>query len=132
MQIGPYSFDKPLVLAPMAGVTDRPFRLLCRRLGADLAVSEMVTADTSLWGSKKSLNRLNHSGEPGPRAVQIVGSDPVKMAQAPKAITPRSKMIHRAKAKILLMFVWFRPFMRQRPAASPPQARIASHGNNHK
>ena len=82
MQIGPYSFDQPLVLAPMAGVTDRPFRQLCRRLGADMAVSEMVTADTSLWGSKKSLGRLDHSGETGPKSVQIVGADPDKMAQA--------------------------------------------------
>ncbi len=82
MQIGSYRFDKPLILAPMAGVTDRPFRQLCRRLGADLAVSEMVTADTSLWGSKKTLSRLDHTGEPGPRWVQIVGADPGKMAQA--------------------------------------------------
>ncbi|OOZ40421.1 tRNA dihydrouridine synthase DusB [Solemya elarraichensis gill symbiont] len=82
MQIGSYRFDKPLILAPMAGVTDRPFRQLCRSLGADLAVSEMVTADTSLWGSKKTLSRLNHAGEQGPRWVQIVGADPAKMAQA--------------------------------------------------
>ncbi|OOZ00560.1 tRNA dihydrouridine synthase DusB [Solemya velum gill symbiont] len=82
MQIGSHRFDKPLILAPMAGVTDRPFRQLCRRLGADLAVSEMVTADTSLWGSKKTLSRLNHAGEQGPRWVQIVGADPDKMAQA--------------------------------------------------
>lgn len=69
----------------MAGVTDRPFRQLCRRLGAGLAVSEMVTSDTSLWGSRKSIRRLNHDGEIGPIAVQIVGTDPETMARAAQA-----------------------------------------------
>ena len=82
MKIGPHTLRNQLILAPMAGVTDRPFRQLCRRLGAGLAVSEMVTADTSLWGSKKSLRRLDHQGETGPVAVQIVGTDPQKMAMA--------------------------------------------------
>jgi tRNA-dihydrouridine synthase B len=66
----------------MAGVTDRPFRQLCRRLGAGLAVSEMVAADTGLWGSRKTRRRLDHSGEPGPISVQIVGADPAAMAEA--------------------------------------------------
>ncbi len=82
MKIGPHTLRNQLILAPMAGVTDRPFRQLCRRLGAGLAVSEMVTANTSLWGSKKSLRRLDHQGETGPVAVQIVGTDPQKMAMA--------------------------------------------------
>lgn len=82
MQIGKVRLENNLILAPMAGVTDRPFRQLCRRLGAGLAVSEMVTADTSLWGSRKSLRRLDHTGEPGPISVQIVGTDPGRMAEA--------------------------------------------------
>jgi tRNA-dihydrouridine synthase B len=82
MKIGPHTLRNRLILAPMAGVTDRPFRQLCRRLGAGLAVSEMVTADTSLWGSRKSLRRLDHQGETVPIAVQIVGADPQKMAMA--------------------------------------------------
>lgn len=82
MKIGPHTLRNRLILAPMAGVTDRPFRQLCRRLGAGMAVSEMVTADTSLWGSKKSLRRLDHEGETGPVAVQIVGADPQKLAMA--------------------------------------------------
>ena len=82
MRIGPYTLDNRLILAPMAGVTDRPFRQLCRRLGAGLAVSEMVSADTTLWGSRKSLRRLDHRGESGPVSVQIVGTEPAKMAEA--------------------------------------------------
>jgi len=66
----------------MAGVTDRPFRQLCRRLGAGMAVSEMITANKSLWASKKSLLRANHEGEPEPRSVQIAGTDPKMMAEA--------------------------------------------------
>jgi tRNA-dihydrouridine synthase B len=82
MQIGPIRLVNRLILAPMAGVTDRPFRQLCRRLGAGLAVSEMVAADPSLWGSRKSRQRLDHSGEAGPIAVQIVGADPQALAEA--------------------------------------------------
>jgi tRNA-dihydrouridine synthase B len=66
----------------MAGVTDRPFRTLCRRLGAGLAVSEMVTTDASLYGTRKTVCRLNHEGEAGPVSVQIVGTDPQRMAEA--------------------------------------------------
>ena len=82
MQIGPYAFDTPLVLAPMAGVTDKPFRLLCKRLGADLAVSEMTTSDPRLWNTRKSRWRMDHDGEPTPVSVQIAGADPVTLAEA--------------------------------------------------
>jgi tRNA-dihydrouridine synthase B len=85
MRIGPYKLDNNLLLAPMAGVTDRPFRQLCRRLGAGLAVSEMISADASLWGTRKSVKRLDHRGEEGPIAVQILGSDPAMMADAARA-----------------------------------------------
>jgi tRNA-dihydrouridine synthase B len=81
MQIGPYTTNS-LVLAPMAGVTDRPFRQLCRSHGAGLAVSEMVSSNSLLWGSEKTLRRADHSGESEPRSVQIVGADPRLMAQA--------------------------------------------------
>ncbi|WP_108471932.1 tRNA dihydrouridine synthase DusB [Rhodanobacter thiooxydans] len=82
MQIGPYHIDPPVVLAPMAGVTDKPFRLLCKRLGAGLAVSEMTTADPSLWQTRKSLRRMDHAGEPEPVSVQIAGYDPTMLAEA--------------------------------------------------
>ncbi len=82
MQIGPYLIDPPVVLAPMAGVTDKPFRLLCKRLGAGLAVSEMTTADPRLWQTRKSLRRMDHAGEPEPVSVQIAGYDPVMLAEA--------------------------------------------------
>ena len=82
MKIGPWTLDGNLFLAPMAGITDLPFRILCRRYGAALAFSEMITADTSLWGSRKSLARLRHDGEPAPIAVQILGTEPAKMAEA--------------------------------------------------
>ncbi|MHA6205208.1 tRNA dihydrouridine synthase DusB [Dyella soli] len=82
MQIGPYRIDPPVVLAPMAGVTDKPFRLLCKRLGAGLAVSEMTTADPRLWQTRKSLRRMDHAGEPEPVSVQIAGYDPSMLAEA--------------------------------------------------
>ncbi|MEW9625435.1 tRNA dihydrouridine synthase DusB [Rhodanobacter geophilus] len=82
MQIGPYRIDPPLALAPMAGVTDKPFRLLCKRLGAGLAVSEMTTADPRLWHTRKSLRRMDHAGEPEPVSVQIAGYDPAMLAEA--------------------------------------------------
>ncbi|EGL54114.1 MULTISPECIES: tRNA dihydrouridine synthase DusB [Methylophaga] len=84
LSIGPYRLPNNLFLAPMAGVTDRPFRQLCRRLGAGMAVSEMITANKALWASKKSLLRANHAGEPEPRSVQIAGADPKMMAEAAK------------------------------------------------
>ncbi len=80
--IGNFQIDSKVILAPMAGVTDRPFRQLCRRLGAGLVVSEMVTANTELWGSRKSSLRMDHTGESEPIAVQIAGGDPDMMAEA--------------------------------------------------
>jgi tRNA-dihydrouridine synthase B len=82
MRIGPYLIDPPVVLAPMAGVTDKPFRLLCKRLGAGLAVSEMTHADPRLWHTRKSLKRMDHAGEPEPVSVQIAGYDPSMLAEA--------------------------------------------------
>lgn len=82
MQLGSFKIEQPVVLAPMAGVTDRPFRVLCKRLGADLAVSEMVTSNSALFGTKKTITRMNHSGEPAPRIVQIAGGDADMMVQA--------------------------------------------------
>ncbi len=91
--IGPYNIDSRVILAPMAGVTDQPFRQLCRRLGAGLVVSEMVTADTRLWNSRKSSFRLNHAGENEPRSVQIAGGDPDMMAQAARMNAERGAQI---------------------------------------
>jgi tRNA-dihydrouridine synthase B len=82
MQIGPYSLDNNLILAPMAGVTDRPFRQLCKRLGAGLVVSEMLSSNPLVWQMDKSKHRMDHTGEDGIRAVQIAGADPELMAQA--------------------------------------------------
>jgi tRNA-dihydrouridine synthase B len=82
MKIGPHVIEPRLVLAPMAGVTDRPFRVLCRRLGAGLAVSEMTISDPRMWKTEKSRTRMDHAGEPGPVSVQIAGADPVLLAEA--------------------------------------------------
>jgi tRNA-dihydrouridine synthase B len=82
MQIGPYKLANNLVLAPMAGVTDRPFRQLCKLLGAGMAVSEMVSSNSLLWGSEKTRRRADHDGEVEPRNVQIMGADPQLMADA--------------------------------------------------
>lgn len=82
MQIGPYQLPNNIILAPMAGVTDRPFRQLCRRLGAGLVVGEMVSSNPNLRASKKTQLRLNHEGEPSPIAVQIAGGDAKLMADA--------------------------------------------------
>ena len=82
MKIGPYQLTGQVVLAPMAGVTDLPFRLLCRKLGAAMAVSEMVTSKPELWSNKKTQTRIVHSGEPGPISIQIAGTDPDLMAKA--------------------------------------------------
>jgi tRNA-dihydrouridine synthase B len=82
MRIGPYAIVPNLVLAPMAGVTDRPFRQLCRRVGAGLAVSEMTTSDPRLWHTEKSRLRMDHEGEDAPVAVQIAGYDPAMLAAA--------------------------------------------------
>ncbi len=82
LQIGPYRIEPPLVLAPMAGVTDRAFRTLCRRLGAGLAVAEMSTSDPRLWHTEKSRLRREHDPESAPISVQIAGSDPQAMADS--------------------------------------------------
>jgi tRNA-dihydrouridine synthase B len=82
MHIGPYTIDPPLVLAPMAGVTDKPFRQLCKQLGAGLAVSEMTISDPRFWKTDKSLRRMDHAGEPAPVSVQIAGTEPRQLAQA--------------------------------------------------
>ncbi len=82
MQIGPHVLRNSVFVAPMAGVTDRPFRNLCRRYGAGLAISEMVTSRRELWDSAKTRRRLDHAGEPEPVAVQIAGAEPRQMADA--------------------------------------------------
>ena len=82
MQIGPHSLPNRLFVAPMAGVTDRPFRQLCRGFGAGYAVSEMVTSRRDLWHTLKTSRRADHTGEPGPIAVQIAGTDAAMMAEA--------------------------------------------------
>ena len=82
MRIGPYSIHPPIGLAPMAGVTDKPFRRLCKRLGAGLATTEMTTSDPRLWTTRKSLKRMDHAGEPDPVSVQIAGYDPAMLADA--------------------------------------------------
>ena len=82
MQLGAYALPNNVFVAPMAGVTDRPFRQLCREFGAGYAVSEMVTSRKDLWHSLKTSRRANHDGEPGPIAVQIAGTDAAMMAEA--------------------------------------------------
>ncbi len=82
MQIGPCTIEPNVVLAPMAGVTDKPFRLLCKRLGAGLAVSEMTTSDPRFWTTRKSMTRMDHVDEPAPVSVQIAGTIPEVLAEA--------------------------------------------------
>ncbi len=82
MNIGPYLLPNQFFVAPMAGVTDRPFRQLCKKLGAGYAVSEMLTSRPDLWHTPKTSRRANHAGEPGPIAVQIAGTEPSAMAEA--------------------------------------------------
>ena len=82
MKIGPFPLVNRLFVAPMAGVTDRPFRQLCRRLGAGYAVSEMISSRADLWHTPKTTRRANHEGEPGPIAVQLAGTEPALMADA--------------------------------------------------
>ncbi|MDH5370894.1 MAG: tRNA dihydrouridine synthase DusB [Gammaproteobacteria bacterium] len=84
MHIGPYQLTNKLILAPMAGVTDLPFRKLCRSLGAGMAVSEMVSSNSLLWGSDKTKRRASHDGETDPKSVQIMGTDPLMLAEAAK------------------------------------------------
>ena len=82
MRIGPYHLPNNLAVAPMAGVTDRPFRMLCKRMGAGYAVSEMVASNPRLRDTDKSRRRIDHAGEAAPIAVQIAGADPALMAEA--------------------------------------------------
>ena len=82
MRIGPHHITPGVVLAPMAGVTDKPFRLLCKQLGAGLAMSEMTTSDPRFWTTGKSLRRMDHAGEPDPVGVQIAGTEPAQLADA--------------------------------------------------
>jgi len=84
VKIGNVHLKNNLIVAPMAGVTDRPFRSLCKRLGAGMAVSEMVASNSLLWGSEKTIRRGNHEGEVEPKVIQIAGSDPEMMAEAAK------------------------------------------------
>jgi tRNA-dihydrouridine synthase B len=84
VQIGPYTLRNNLIVAPMAGVTDRPFRQLCKTMGAGMAVSEMVASNSLLWGSEKTKRRANHEGEVDPISVQIAGADPAMLAEAAK------------------------------------------------
>jgi tRNA-dihydrouridine synthase B len=93
LKIGPYQLDSPFVLAPMAGVTDKPFRRLCRYFGAGMTTSEMTTADTRLWQTPKSRHRLDLDLDAVPVAVQIAGSEPQQMALAARACVDRGAQI---------------------------------------
>lgn len=93
MQIGSISLTNNLFVAPMAGVTDRPFRMLCRQLGAGYAVSEMVTSQPHLYASLKTSRRANHEGEPGPISVQIAGTEAAMMAEAARYNIERGAQI---------------------------------------
>jgi tRNA-dihydrouridine synthase B len=115
MQIGPHAIDTPVLLAPMAGITDAPFRTLCRRMGAGLAFSEMLTSDRHLWATPKSRQRLALTGEPGPIAVQLAGTEPAELAAAARDVAaagaelidlnmgcPAKKVCRRAAGSALL------------------------------
>jgi tRNA-dihydrouridine synthase B len=94
MQLGAHVFPDPVVfLAPMAGVSDRPFRILCRQLGASAAVSEMITSDARLWHTDKTRNRMDHAAEPSPRIVQLLGNDPDALAQAARDNVARGAQV---------------------------------------
>src|SRR5689334_4308336 len=84
MQIGNIRLKNNLIVAPMAGLTDRPFRQLCKLMGAGMAVSEMVASNSLLWGSEKTIRRGNHEGEVEPKVIQIAGADPDMLAEAAK------------------------------------------------
>jgi tRNA-dihydrouridine synthase B len=93
LRIGRFTLTSPFVLAPMAGITDKPFRAICRRFGAGMTTSEMTTADTALWRTEKSRRRLDLDLEATPVAVQIAGSDPKQMAEAARAVVDRGAQI---------------------------------------
>ncbi|MBB6520991.1 tRNA dihydrouridine synthase DusB [Pseudoteredinibacter isoporae] len=91
--IGPYQIQSPAVLAPMAGITDQPFRRLCKQYGAGMVTAEMLTSDTKLWNSRKSQQRLIDKNEAEPRAVQIAGAEPAMLAQAAQACVDQGAQI---------------------------------------
>jgi len=93
VKIGSFELSAPLALAPMAGVSDRPFRMLCRDMGAGIAASEMVTADTRLWRTGKSRRRLDLQGEPEPRVVQVAGGEPAGLAEAARLNAERGAQL---------------------------------------
>ena len=93
MQLGPYQLRNNIFVAPMAGVTDRPFRQLCKELGAGYAVSEMAASNPRLWASEKSARRINHEGEMEPKAVQIAGADPQMLAEAARFNVDRGAQV---------------------------------------
>lgn len=93
MQLGPYQLRNNVFVAPMAGVTDRPFRQLCKALGAGYAVSEMAASNPRVWASEKTARRINHEGEMEPKAVQIAGADPVLLAEAARFNVDRGAQI---------------------------------------
>lgn len=93
MQLGPYQLRNNVFVAPMAGVTDRPFRQLCKELGAGYAVSEMAASNPRVWASEKSTRRVNHEGEMEPKAVQIAGADPAMLAEAARFNVGRGAQI---------------------------------------
>ena len=93
LRIGPYALPNRTLVAPMAGVTDRPFRQLCKRLGAGYAVSEMAASNPRLWDSVKTSRRIDHDGEIEPKAVQIAGADPAMMAEAARFNVDRGAQI---------------------------------------
>jgi tRNA-dihydrouridine synthase B len=93
MQIGPHVLNNNLIVAPMAGVTDRPFRQLCKAMGAGMAVSEMISSNVRLWNTAKSIRRADHQGEADPISVQIAGADPKAMADAARYNVDRGAQI---------------------------------------
>ena len=93
MNIGPYTLRNNVFVAPMAGVTDRPFRQLCKQLGAGYAVSEMAASNPRLWATEKSTRRTDHAGEMEPKAVQIAGADPAMLAECAKFNVDRGAQI---------------------------------------
>ncbi|MFZ4757069.1 MAG: tRNA dihydrouridine synthase DusB [Burkholderiaceae bacterium] len=93
MNLGPYRLPNAVFVAPMAGVTDRPYRRLCRQLGAGYAVSEMAASNPRLWATVKTARRLDHDGEPAPKAVQIAGADPAMMAEAARFNVDRGAQV---------------------------------------
>ena len=93
MHIGPYQLENNLILAPMAGISDRPFRELCKQFGAGLAVSEMVASNPALRKNKRTLLKADHNGESGLRSVQILGTDPIQMADAARFNAQRGAQI---------------------------------------